>query len=284
MESESPSKPPVEFSDQTLSNVLLPMAMHPVYEYTAQSEEPFVFESIALVGEIAKHLPWSKYSTTLNSLMHNLPRYPDQERFLIAMMCKIIDGFHFDVGKESNTPLDQCSGNGNGVWRALTNRLIPKVEAFLVKETVEKNGYKTKTLRASVVLALMKLFQKLPQASFEAQLPRLITVVCNALKHKDSDERDTARATISKMAASLDLKYLPQILSQLTVSLSEGFKLHVRNATLHSILIAVAKVYKRPEVSTIDAAVTLSFDRCVPSIMDLIHQDLFGNANEIKEA
>ena len=173
------------------------------------------------------------------------------------------------------------------MWRTLNNRIIPKVEAFSIKEKVDKHGSKVKTLRASVVLALMKLFQKFPTDAFEAKLPKLITIVCNALKNKDSNTRDIARETMSKMAVGLDMKYLPLILTELSVSLSEGYKLHVRAATLHSILVAISKVYKQPSESDVSVggeATFLPFDRCVPAMLDLIHQDVYGKASEIKEA
>jgi U3 small nucleolar RNA-associated protein 20 len=109
------------------------------------------------------------------------------------------------------------------VWRSLSNRIIPKVESFLMKEKVDKHGSKNKSLRSSVVLALMKLYQKLPTSIFESKLPKLITCVCNALKNKDSNDRESASDTLSKMAVSLDMKYLPLILSELSISLSEGY-------------------------------------------------------------
>ena len=98
------------FSDQTLSNILLPLAVHPVYEYKSKTDEAYVIEAVAVVGEICKHLSWSKYNNMLQSLLNNLPRYPDQERVLIAMLCAIVDAFHFtiDTGRSDG-------GEGNGV-------------------------------------------------------------------------------------------------------------------------------------------------------------------------
>jgi hypothetical protein len=75
------------------------------------------------------------------------------------------------------------------------------------------------------------------------------------------------------MAVSLDMKYLPLILSELSISLHEGYKLHVRSATLHSILVAISKLDRQASVDSTDGFVTLSlFDRCVPAMLDLIHQ------------
>ena len=270
------------FSEQSYVNVLLPLAMHPIYEYSSKTEEAYVLEAIAAVREICKHLPWSKYSHTLQTVLNNLGRYPVQERFLIALMCSIIDAFHFpvDAGESVTGP---NKGQGNGVWRSLKNRIIPKVESFLIKEKVDKTGATVKSLRSSVTLALMKLFQKLPLQIFEEKLPKLITVVCGALKNKESNERDIAKDTLSKMAVSLDLKYLPLILSELSTSLNEGYKLHVRAAALHSILVALPNIYQQQPDKHDDELGSLPFERCVPAMLDIIHQDVFGKASEIKE-
>ena len=165
----------------------------------------------------------------------------------------------------------------------MKNRIIPKVEAFLVKEKTDRSGTKTKSIRASVVLALVKLFQKLPTHTFEEKLPRLIKVVSSALRNRDSNERDIARDTMAKIASSLDMKYLPLILSDISVSLSFGYQLHVRAATLHSILVAISGIYQPQIVNSTEEALGASFDRCVPAMLDLIQQDIFGTSREMKE-
>ena len=251
--------------------------MHPVYEYKSKVQDAYVIEAIATVGEISKYLSWSKYNNTLQSVLNSLERYPDQERFLIAMTCAIIDGFHFsvDTGEETGTGDSQTlqSPQGNGVWRSLKNRIMPKVESFLLKEKLDKHGHKSKNLRASVALALMKLFQRFPKVNFESNLQKLITTVVNGLNSKDLNGRDVARETLAKMAVGMDMSYLPLILTEMSVSLSEGFKLHVRSSALHSILVAISKVYKQPAIDSVDGATSLpAFDCCVPAMLDLIQQ------------
>ena len=153
-----------------------------------------------------------------------------------------------------------------------------------MKEKIDNRGSKSKTIRPSVVLALVKLFQKLPTQTFEAKLPQLIKVISTTLKNKDSNDRDVARETMAKIASSLDLKYLPLILSDLSVTLSHGYQLHVRSATLHSILIAISASYEPCITDWVDEKVPPSFDRCVPAMLDLIQQDIFGTSSEMKEA
>jgi U3 small nucleolar RNA-associated protein 20 len=153
-----------------------------------------------------------------------------------------------------------------------------------LKDKTHDRGSKSKTIRPPVVLALVKLFQKLPTQIFEAKLPQLIKVISTTLKNKDSNDRDVARETMAKIASSVDIKYLPILISDISVTLSNGYQLHVRAATLHSILVAIASVYVQPTVYSADEANAALFDRCVPAMLDLIQQDIFGTACEMKEA
>jgi U3 small nucleolar RNA-associated protein 20 len=276
----------VSFSQHSLSNVFLPLALHPVYESQTKLDEPFALEAIATVGAISRLLPWSKYNNILWTTLTQFERHPSQERYLIGLVCALIDGFHFEITVSSADSDTAVSGNNNAVWRALENRLVPKVESLLVKEKTDKNGTKVKMLRPSVIMALLKLFKKLPQEVFVSRLPRLLTVICDGLKNRDSDARDMARTTLARMTVELDIMFLPDIVRVLALTLTEGYQLHVRSAAIHSILIQLSEVYKPPIASSGQAERVASppFNDTVPALMDLIQQDLFGLAQERKDA
>ena len=281
-------------STQSLMTILLPLALHPIYECAKKGEEAYAAEAIATVGTITKYLPWGKYQSTLWTALMQITRHESQERFVVAMVCAVIDSFHFDVTSTDSAdedmvkgmdPSEKEDGNNNAeksenfIWKQLSKKLIPTIESFLMKDTVEKNGSRSKILRPQIVLALIKLCQKLPHHIFIMKLPRLLTVICEALKNKESDEREVARRTLSRVTASIDIKYLTDVIACLSIALNEGYKLHVRSASLHSILVTLLKVYKRPE----DTSQENYFDRCVPAMMDIIQQDIFGTASEMKE-
>jgi U3 small nucleolar RNA-associated protein 20 len=273
------------FSMQSLSSVLLPLSMHPIYESKTRAEESLVLEAVKTVGAIARHLSWSKYHATLWTLLTQFERHKEQERYLIEAICSVIDAFHFNlVGETNNVANEDVVGDGNNaVRRALERRIIPKTESLLIKEKTDRSGGTVTSLRPSVVLALLKLFQKFPVSFFEARLTRLLVVICDALKSKDSDARDVARKTLAKMTAEMDISYLREVIRQLAVTLTEGYRLHVRMATLHSILQELAKSYKSPQVTSSEKEVETPFDSCIPAMMDLIQQDVFGTARERKE-
>jgi U3 small nucleolar RNA-associated protein 20 len=273
------------FSMQSLSSVLLPLAMHPIYESKTRAEEAFALDAVETVGAIARHLSWSKYHTTLWTLLTQFERHKEQERYLVEAICSVIDAFHFNlVGETDIVANEDVVGDGNNaVWRALERRIIPKTESLLMKEKADRRGGTVKSLRPSVVLALLKLFRKFPVYFFKARLTRLLVVICDALKSKDSDARDVARKTLAKMTAEMDISYLHEVIRQLAVTLTEGYRLHVRIATLHSILQELAKRYKPQQVTSSEKVPETPFDGCIPAMMDLIQQDIFGTAREHKE-
>jgi len=274
------------FSLQSLSNVLLPISTHPIYEAKIKGEEALATEAIATVGAISRHLSWNKYSNILWTTLIQFHRHAEQERYLVALICSIVDGFHFDVSATELEGNDNTasSSRGSAVWRALERRFIPKLESILTKETVDSNGTKFKTLRVSLVLALVNLFKKNSKTMFESRLPGLLAVICDGLKNRESDARDAARITLAKVVAEIDMLYLADVLKAIAIALTDGFRLHVRIATVHSILLAIAEKYSPPLECSDEEAMNLPFDRSVPALMDIIQQDLFGAAQERRDA
>lgn len=262
-------------SVNSLSNVLLPLVTYPIYECKSNLEEGLAQESIATVGAIARNLSWSKYHAVLWTALNQFSRHPNQERLIIGMICALLDSFHFDL-----ITTDTAKCQETAVWRALEKRVIPKVETLMVNEKRDRLGKTTRSIRPNVVVALLKLLKKFPPEYFEKRLPRLLAIVCDALKNKDSNVRELARKALAAMVVEVGPVYLSEVIRSLAVTLTEGYQLHVRSATLHHILFHLSKVYSpQPETS----AILPDFDRCIPAMMDLIIQDMFGVASERRD-
>jgi U3 small nucleolar RNA-associated protein 20 len=82
--------------------------------------------------------------------------------------------------------------------------VIPKIESLLVKEKRDRRGRSTKTIRSNVVLALLKLLKKFPPAYLATKLPRLLTIVCDALKNRESNVRTLARKAMAAITVELE--------------------------------------------------------------------------------
>ena len=221
-----------------------------------------------MVGAVARLLRYGAWIGLVNLYLVQIPKHPENERYLISALCSILGAFHEDLTGEGSSV--------EGVKRGL-EKLIPKVERLLHKETT-KAGSKVKTLRSSVVLALLTLFQK--ASLMEAKFSGLVLVVCKSLRSKESDSRDVARSVLAKIVLAVGVGVgLGEVVHQLAVSLGEGYQLHIRAAALHSILLALSK--HSEVVARIHDNGDL--DECVPAIMDLVQQDVFGLAAEMKE-
>ncbi|KAG7361182.1 DRIM down-regulated in metastasis family protein [Nitzschia inconspicua] len=278
---ESQNEP--SLSSQSLVNVLIPLTLHPLYESKTASEEGLALEAIATLGALSRQLSWSKYNNILWSLLTQFDRHPDQERYLVGAMCAMIDSFHFELFVHGETNGNEDPQTKTSVCRSLENRIIPKMESIVTKESTDKSGNRIKSLRPSIILALTKLFQKFPESYFESKLSNIFAVICDVLRSRDSNSRDVARTTLSKIVCSIDLKYLGDVVRELAVSLTEGYKLHVRAATLHTILLELNNLNESALIIS-GASSTLPFDRCIPAMMDLLQEDLFGEANERRES
>jgi U3 small nucleolar RNA-associated protein 20 len=261
-------------SVQSLSKVLLPLALSPIYDNSPSSDDTLAQESIATVGAIARKLSFSKYHEVLWTALNQLSRRQHNEKLLVGMICSTLDSFHFEL---TSADAHLSERQQTSVWRALERRVIPKIEGLLVKEISDGRGGTSRTLRPNVVLALLKLLKKFPSEYFVNKLPRLLAIVCGALKNRDSNVRDLARKALAAMTVELGTAYLSEVVKSLAVSLTEGYQLHVRIATLHYILLQIESCHRGRG----DASV--AFDACVPGMMDLILQDLFGSASETKD-
>lgn len=263
---------------QSLIHILLPIALHPIYECDKKDEEAYVMEAVSCVGAITRLLPWGKYQNVLWTALTQISRHQSREANIINLICSILDSFHFVVEEpvfSENGEIDEKSKE-SFIWRQLNGKLIPTIDGLLMKDIVDRKGTKNKSLRAPIALALVKLLRKLPNEMFKSKFPRLVTVICQALRNRDSDERDVARKTMSKIVLEVETKYLIDIFQEMAITLNEGYKLHVRTATLHSILLSLSKAE--------GVFPSQSFDNCVPSIVDILQQDIFGTASEMKEA
>ncbi|CAM9237943.1 unnamed protein product, partial [Phaeothamnion confervicola] len=200
-------------------------------------------------------------------------------------------------------------GGGDTVWRALTTRLLPGLRALMTKEVKDRTGAKAVVLRGAVAVAVVKLLRQLPEEVLQPQLPAVLAAVCAALKSRDSDSRDVARDALAAAAAELGPDRLAAVVAALSAALGSGFQLHVRTFTLHAVLSSVLADYAPPDAPSVDvfagaaamaeaeAANTAAlaanaaasaglpaFDRCVPELMGVLMEDLFGEVAAARRA
>ncbi|RKO94831.1 hypothetical protein BDK51DRAFT_29883, partial [Blyttiomyces helicus] len=121
------------------------------------------------------------------------------------------------------------------IHQAVVHKLLPELQTYLAKKDDEDSI----PVRIPIALAIAKLLQRMPIESMELQLPKLLTTLCNLLRSRTQDARDSTRDTLVKISLLLGARFMPFIVKELEGALTRGYQLHVLGYTLHSLLAAV---------------------------------------------
>lgn len=153
--------------------------------------------------------------------------------------------------------------------KCLTQKVRSDEEHKLAKSSYAED---TEILRVPLAMAMVKLLQTLPKGSLERSLPGILIKVCNFLKSRAKDIRDTARDTLTKILTSLGSRFLPYALSEMRGILTRGYQLHVLTFTVYVLLKNIM-----PWTTPGD------LDVCCASLQEVFHNELFGEVAEEKD-
>jgi len=184
------------------------------------------------------------------------------------------------------------------VWQQLNRRILPEVQRAVTKKTRDKSNTTIHVCRAPVAYAYLNFIRVLPESSLRLRLPNLLLVLCSQLKLRDVNLRDQARKVLGNVASTLGPKYLRAVVGELASSLTEGYQLHVRGYTLHTVLKAVAESYSPPldaahlwKPATVDDGIDEqaqlpelpALDTSVGDVVSLLVEDIVGKVGMLKE-
>lgn len=153
--------------------------------------------------------------------------------------------------------------------KCLTQKVRSDEEHKLAKSSYAED---TEILRVPLAMAMVKLLQTLPKGSLERSLPGILIKVCNFLKSRAKDIRDTARDTLTKILTSLGSRFLPYALSEMRGILTRGYQLHVLTFTVYVLLKNIMPLTTPGDL-----------DVCCASLQEVFHNELFGEVAEEKD-
>ncbi|KAI9139232.1 armadillo-type protein [Paraphysoderma sedebokerense] len=149
----------------------------------------------------------------------------------------------------------------------LVQKLLPELHRFVTKKDDESTS-----VRVPVALAITKLLKFLPKKSLDDQLPRLLIKLCQNLKSRLQDARDSTRDTLVKILMILGPDYFQFIVRELQTSLIWGYQLHVLGFTIHSLLSNLVPTIKTGEI-----------DYCLDDVVRILVRDTFGLVGQDKD-
>lgn len=275
-------------SSTNVSNFFIPMLEHFVFD-PASDEGSYMLaaETIQSVGALTGCLDWSQYRNTLRRFIGYIKSKEELQKTVLRLVSAVIDALDNAAQAKTEQAADtsaedmEIEKETKGVLKLTTT--LPKPERLSIeinkqflpplKDFLHLKDESTVSLRVPVAVSVIKLIRVLPAEEHPVQLPSVLMDLCHILRSKAAEARDMCRKTLSKIMDILGASYFGYILKELRSALQRGYQLHVLSYTVHSIL-----------VENVDRLNAGDLDYCLPDLVAIIIDDIFGAVGQEKDA
>lgn len=273
-----------QMGSQNISQFFIPLLEHFIFGRVDGSDDHGLgAQATNTIGSLALSLQWKIYRTILRRYISYIASKPELQKQTIRLLGRLVDSLALGRHQEINSQMvvdgnDVTSLSTKTLWKTypsetqlyadVMNDFIPP----LVKHLHEKDESEV-SYRVPVGVIIVKLLKLLPADHMNQKLAGVLTDICHILRSKSWESREMARDTLVKIAAVLGPSYIGFILKELRGALTKGYQLHVLSYTVHSILVTVV-----PNFSPGD------LDYCVPMIVTIVMDDIFGTIGQEKDA
>ena len=273
-----------------VAHFFMPLIEHFIFDRADdESAHNLSAETVITVGALAQSLEWPQYRAIFRRFTGYIQSKPDLEKTVIKLIGIIIDALN-DAAvtreaenaqdhEKSASDISQSVGGTHSVLvvtmpkkEKLTDDLVNNLLPSLVKYLHHKDE-STVSLRVPVAVSIVKLLKLLPATMLKDQLAPVLTDVCNILRSRAQESRDLTRKTLVEISVLIGPSCFGFVLKELRSSLMKGYQLHVLSYTVHAILVATASVFRPGEL-----------DYCLPQIVAVILDDIFGAIGQEKDA
>ncbi len=236
------------------------------------------------IARLAASLEWQQYRIVLRRYISFVETKPELQKKVIRLLERVGEALRIAMSQKSSAAArDEKPSLPASEKSCRLARTLPAQEKIndeinnsflptLLKYLHEKDE-STVSARVPVGIVIVKLLKLLPSQGLGDKLPGVLTDICHILRSKAPESRDMARDTLCKIAGIVGPEAFGFIVKELRGALVRGYQLHVLSYTLHSILTAVIPQFTQGDL-----------DYCLPSIMDVIMDDIFGATGQEKDA
>ncbi|KAM3084811.1 U3 snoRNP protein [Clarireedia jacksonii] len=269
-----------QLSSNNVSHFFIPLIEHFIFDRAEGNEaHSLAAEATTTVGILAGSLEWQQYRAMLRRFIGYLQSKQELEKQIIRLLGRVIDALtaaaqprddsemQVDDQQEQST-LAKTIPKEMKLSEDLTSNILPPLMAYL-----HEKDESTVSLRVPIAVIIVRLLKLLPQDKMNERLPAVLTDVCHILRSKAQESRDMTRDTLVKICVILGPSCFGFVLKELRGALARGYQLHVLSYTMHSILVATTPEYAPGDL-----------DYCLPSIVAIIMDDIFGVVGQEKDA
>lgn len=285
-----------EISSRMISHFFIPLVEHFIFDRAEGSEaHSLAAETTNVIAVLASSLEWPQYRAMLRRYISYIQGKPELEKQVIKLLGKVIDALAeaaeakdslssrpVEIGVDDNRmdmdidvfqpkttyKLAATMPKEAKLTEDLTTNILPPLIAYL-----HDKDESTVSLRSPVAVIVVRLLKILPQEQLSQLLPPVLTDICHILRSKAQEARDMTRDTLIKICVLLGPSCFGFVLKELRGALLRGYQLHVLSYTMHAILVATVPLYEPGDL-----------DYCLPSIVAIIMDDIFGAIGQEKDA
>jgi len=274
-----------QFRSQNISQFLIPLLENFIFGRVDKSDDHGLSaQASSVIGRLAASLEWKHFRSVFLRYSSYIASKPDHQKAVVRLLSQFSDALASESRPAAQAGDDVVEPDDvKDTRRKRLGETIPKQEKLsgditnnflppLVKHLHEKDESEV-SYRVPVGVVIIRLFKLLPADEMELKLAPVLTDICHILRSKQDESRDMARDTLVQIALILGSRYFYFILRELRGALRRGYQLHVLSYTLHSILLAVIPEFGQG-----------SLDHCLPSIVAIIMDDIFGVTGQEKDA
>lgn len=280
-----------EISSKTTAHFFIPLLEHFIFDRAEGNDaHNLAAEATTCVGVLAESLDWPQYRAILRRFTGYITSKPTLEKQIIRLLGKVIDSLALAADSKNGTAesrsdvsaMEICEIPDTSSLSTLAKSL-PKEQTFyndltgnilppLINYLHDKDET-TVSLRTPVAVIAVRLLKLLPHEQLVERLPPVLTDICQILRSKAQEARDMTRQTLTDICVLLGPSCFGFVLKELRSALARGSQLHVLSYTMHSILVATIPLYSPGDL-----------DYCLPSIVAIIMDDIFGATGQEKDA
>ncbi|KFH47307.1 U3 small nucleolar RNA-associated protein-like protein [Hapsidospora chrysogenum ATCC 11550] len=274
-----------EMASQNLAQFFIPLLENFIFgKAEGVDDRGLSAQASSVIGSLAMSLHWKHYRTTLQRYIGYVASKPEHQKHTIRLLGKFTDAIvsaaeHMPSAEAMEIDQQEASSSVPGrlsltmpKQAQLSTEVVDYFLPMLVKHLHEKDESEV-SYRVPVGVTIVKLLKILPSEQMDQRLAGVLTDICHILRSKATESRDLARDTLVQIANILGPSFFGFILRELRGALTKGYQLHVLSFTMHSILVSII-----PGLTPGD------LDYCLPSIVTVIMDDIFGVIGQEKDA
>ncbi|KAM3523264.1 hypothetical protein NHJ13051_005176 [Beauveria bassiana] len=270
-----------EMGSQNLAQFFIPLLEHFIFgREDGTDDHGLGAQATTTIGNLAMSLHWNHYRTTLQRYISYVGSKPELQKQTVRLAGRFADAL--SASMESKGDAMEVDGEDTPARKQrlamstsktqlpvdISEYFLPPLTKYLHEKDESEVSY-----RVPVGVIIVKLLKLLPEKEMTQKLAGVLTDICHILRSKNDESRDLTRDTLVEIAVVLGPSYFGFILKELRSALTRGYQLHVLSYTMHSVLVASVPSFGPGDL-----------DHCLPAIVNIIMDDIFGVVGQEKDA